>query len=1079
MQNRNVIWVFTVLLTLACIYQLSFSLVTSSVESEAKEFAEEEVLAIHQDSTYVKIGDFKIQVKDDEGNRLESNIDEYKNALIEDFLLKKRNEPVYPVFKHTYKYCKENELARGLDLEGGMSVALEVSIPDMVENLAGRNIRKREFSTAFNAAKEAFSSKDNGKDFIAIFDEKIKELSPKLRLGSILAVKDEDGKKMEKASNEQIIARLSTIAADALDNTEIIINNRINGLGLSQLSVQKNVATGRLQIELPGVKDKKRIRDLLQGTAKLEFWHTYNNTVLGNEVFENVNTLLSNRLFPGYRDSVLKAEDSIANADTTAVDSVNNILEEGEAVAVTNTDTTNSPSDSNSTDSGVANEFNFDSSDFTGVNNNGETDPELEKFRKLYPLSAYLDLNVNGENQWVEGPILGYAKLSDTAQVMNYLSLEYVKKQLRRDLAFMWSASELKDNAGDPYLKENEPLYSLYLVKRERNGEPLLDGGQIEKNGANYDFVQGRSDAKVILRFNSVGSSAWADMTETSANNKTGIAITLDNKVFSAPVAGSKIEGGNTEITGGTFNGPNGITEAKDLANILNAGALPAPAKIVDESVIGPTLGEKNVKSGLMSFVIAILLVLVYMIFYYSKGGMVADIALIANIFFIFGTLASLGAALTLPGIAGIVLTIGMSVDANVLVFERIREEIRKGKSTKASLEVGYSKALSAILDANVTTLLTAIILAYFGSGPIKGFATTLIIGIFTSLFSALVITRLIFSYMMDGKRKISFSTKLTENFLTKANWQFVKRRRVFYVISGLIIAYGAFSLFTKGLDFGVEFTGGRTYKIEFDNEVDIPLLKKTLSAKDAFNSTTEVKSIGTSYQALITTNYLIEDKTAESNNKVEAVLDKALASINYTYDKKNNFESRQVDPGISEDFKTSSIFAIIFSLVVIFLYILLRFRKWQFGFGALLAMFHDVLIVLSLFSIFYGVLPFSMEIDQAFIAAILTVVGYSINDTVVVFDRIREYLTEKRREDSGEVINSALNSTLSRTVNTSVTTFLVLLIIFVFGGESIQGMTFALMIGVIVGTYSSLCIATPSVVDLSRTFDFKKKQKL
>lgn len=1060
MQNRNVIWVFTVLLTLACIYQLSFSWVTSSVESDADIYAEEQKnLALQLDTSIVEVGTTKYVIKDSLGQVDEIVAEDYQNAMREQYLLEKSNQSVYPIFGHTYKYCKDNELAKGLDLEGGMSVALEVSIPEMVENLAGRNARKNSFAKPYESAYAAYTAQGNDKDFITLFDEKVRELSPNEKLITIFNLKDEDGSKLEEASNEEVLAILRDKASDALDKTKIVIENRINGLGVNQPSIQKNSATGRLLIDLPGVKDKERARKLLQSTARLEFWHTYKNTQIGNQIFEDVNKILSDRMFPGYRDSVERAEDTTNTIeDSTKVEEP---IENNVAAIDTN----------KSADSGALafdDSIIFNDSLFDGSGAEGTQADDQEKFRKLYPLSAYLMLNVDGENKWVEGPVLGYAKITDTGKVNELLSKEYVKKTLNRDLEFMWEAnSSFSTNDG-------VPLLSLYLIKKTRNGIPELDGEEVID--ARQDYEPGTTNAMVTLMFKSAGGAAWADMTEQSAADGTGIAITLDNKVFSAPVASGRIEGGSTQITGGSFVGPEGTKEAKDLANILKAGALPAPAKIVDESLIGPTLGAENVQSGLWSFGIAILLVLVYMMFFYSKGGVVADIALIANIFFIFGTLASLGAALTLPGIAGIVLTIGMSVDANVLVFERIREEIRLGKSTKAALEVGYSKALSAILDANVTTLLTAIILGYFGSGPIKGFATTLIIGIFTSLFSALVITRLIFSYMMDGKGKLSFSTKLTEGFLTKANWKFVARRKIFYVLSGLIIAGGIFSLVSKGLDYGVEFTGGRTYKVLFnEKEANFEELRNGLA--DAFGEKPEVKMIDNKYKALITTQYLRDDKTADGNEKVEAKLKEGLISMgmgNYEM-----LESRQVDPGISEDFKQSSIFAIIFSLIVIFLYILLRFRKWQFGFGALLAMFHDVIIVLSLFSIFWGVLPFSMEIDQAFIAAILTVVGYSINDTVVVFDRIREYLTEKRREDSSEVINKALNSTLGRTVNTSVTTFLVLLIIFIFGGESIKGMTFALMVGVVVGTYSSLCIATPSVVDLSRGFDFKKKQKL
>jgi SecD/SecF fusion protein len=509
-----------------------------------------------------------------------------------------------------------------------------------------------------------------------------------------------------------------------------------------------------------------------------------------------------------------------------------------------------------------------------------------------------------------------------------------------------------------------------------------------------------------------------------------------------------------------------------DLSNLLKAGALPAPADIVDEQIIGPSLGKENIDKGLMSFLIALAVILMYMIFYYRGAGVVSDIALVANMFFLLGALASIGASLTLPGIAGIILTIGMAVDANVLIFERVKEELRLGAGLNAAIKKGYEKAYSAIVDANITTLFTALVLAFFGTGPIKGFATTLIIGIFTSLFSAIFLTRLIFSYRLDKKKPISFFSKLTENLFTNTNIQFVSRRKMFYDISAVIILAGVASLATRGLDLGVDFAGGRTYEISFVDQVEPEQVREALDVvfvdSDGNKAATQVKSIGTTGQKVkITTNYLIDSQADNVDGVVDQALVDGLKSVgSFDADK---LESKKVDPTISDDFKTSSGQAIIFALIIIFLYIAVRFRRWQFGVGALVAMAHDVLLVLGLFSLFWGVLPFSLEIDQAFIAAILTVVGYSINDTVVVFDRIREYLNERRRGGTKAVINEALNSTLSRTVNTSLSTFVVLFMIFLFGSDSIKGFTFALMVGVIVGTYSSLCIATPLVIDLSK----------
>ena len=604
--------------------------------------------------------------------------------------------------------------------------------------------------------------------------------------------------------------------------------------------------------------------------------------------------------------------------------------------------------------------------------------------------------------------------------------------------------------------------HTLMAIEIPTSGEPKINGEDVVNASQSFD---NDSKPSVALSFNSNVADVWAKWTEQKVGKV--IAIVLDDQVFSSPFIRQKITGGNTEISGGFET----IEEAQDLANILKAGSLPVPAVIVDEAIVGPSLGEENINSGLWSFFL-LLLVLFYMIFYYKRAGWVANVALIANVFFIIGTLASLGAALTLPGIAGLVLTIGMSVDANVLIYERVREELKNGKGIKLAIQDGYKHAYSAIIDANVTSLLTAVVLAYFGSGPIQGFATTLIIGVFTSLFSAIFITRLIFSYFLDTKRDVHFSRKFTENLFTGSTIEFLKKRKVFYVFSALIVGFGIFSLSTKGLDGGVEFTGGRTYRVEFSEKIDKSEVQNAVSNRcvddNGNNIAPEVKTVDNAYTLEITTKYL--EKSVLKNKvkvaKIDASLAQAFKDLGYsniedvnegmTY---NLLTSRGVESQISDELIKGSFLAVIFSLFIIFIYIAYRFRKWQFGLGALIAMFHDVLVVLGLFSIFYNIVPFSMEIDQAFIAAILTVVGYSINDTVVVFDRIREYSVLHKKSSAVQVVDRALNSTLSRTINTSLSTFLVLLTIFIFGGESIKGFAFALMVGVVVGTYSFHCL--------------------
>ncbi|MBT3622387.1 MAG: protein translocase subunit SecD, partial [Flavobacteriales bacterium] len=580
------------------------------------------------------------------------------------------------------------------------------------------------------------------------------------------------------------------------------------------------------------------------------------------------------------------------------------------------------------------------------------------------------------------------------------------------------------------------------------------------------------SSAEVSMEMNAEGAKQWKRL--TAENISKSVAIVLDGYVYSYPTVQAEISGGRSSITG-NFT----VNEAKDLANILKSGKLPAPARIIEEAIVGPSLGKEAISSGLTSFIFALILVLIYMVFYYNGAGLVSNIALLANIFFIFGVLSSLGAVLTLPGIAGIILTIGMSVDANVLIYERIREELTNGKGLRLAISDGYNSAYSSIIDANVTTLLTGIILYTFGTGPIKGFATTLIIGILTSLFAAIFITRLVISARLNKGKSISFSTKLTDGAFKNINIDFIGKRKRFYVLSAIIVLLGVGSLVTKGLNYGVDFVGGRTYVVRFDETVDNEKLRSALTAvfvdADGLNYAPQVKTFGDDNQVKITTSFMIESSEITTDEIVESKLSEGLATTGFQYEV---MSSQKVGPTIADDIKDAAVWSVFFSLLVIFLYILVRFRKWQFSLGAVVAVFHDVIIVLSIFSIFYGILPFSLEIDQAFIAAILTIIGYSLNDTVVVFDRVREYMNDNKKKGVHELMNGALNSTLSRTINTSLTTFVVLLIIFIFGGEVIRGFMFALMVGVVVGTYSSLFVASPIMLDTIKKKEEKSKRK-
>lgn len=1033
MQNKGAIWIFTILLSVASLYQISFSFFTSGFESKAETFAEERLDSVRA-------------VRTDMGITEEG---ELREVFIEKYLRDNANTEVYPVLGYTYAEAKDKEINLGLDLKGGMSVILEVSLPELIIGLSG-NSNDPDFRNAIADAREM--QKSSQENFVTLFAQAWQNNVPDKKMAAVFHTRDNREKFPREASNSEIVQILRDEAEAAINNTEKILRTRIDKFGVSQPTIQKQQLSGRIIIELPGVKDKERVRKVLKSTANLEFWNTYENIEV-YPMLEQVNEALSQTLYPDFElDGENDLEEELSEDGDDVVDSddaqESDLLEElAEAEDTLGLDTA-------ATEEDLLTQLS-DEDDTLSVDQPDElTDEER---RKRFPLFSVLSPNVF-DNQLAQGPVVGYALMSDTAEVNKMLAHSVAKELLPKDLRLLWSAKP------DAQLNNLMQLYAIKVDTRDRTAP--LDGSVIVDASQDFDPT---GQVQVLMQMNSEGAKIWKNMTANAASQspKRCVAIVLDNYVYSAPVVQGEIPGGRSSISMGRGSKTDQITEADDLANLLKAGALPAPANIVDEVVVGPTLGQQNIDSGLTSFFIALLLVLAYMIFYYRGAGVVANIALVANLFFLLGALASLQASLTLPGIAGIILTIGMAVDANVLIFERVREELRKGKGYKAALKEGYGKAYSAIIDANLTTLLTAIVLLVLGSGPIKGFATTLIIGIFTSLFSAIFVTRLIFAARISSKKEVSFSSKLTENLFQNTTIDFIGKRKVYYMVSGIMLLVSIGSLAVKNLDFGVDFVGGRTYDVRFDANQDIEQVKAALAeefvSEDGLKMAPEVKTIGTANQMKITTKYLVDEDSRDADERAEAALSAGLTNIGeYTL-----ISSRKVDPSISDDFQNAATLAVIFSLLIIFMYIVFRFRRWQFGLGAVGAMFHDVLIVLGIFSLFYGVLPFSMEIDQAFIAAILTVVGYSINDTVVVFDRIREELYEHPKDEVGKVFNRAINATLSRTINTSMSTFVVLLAIFILGGPSIRGFIFALMIGVIVGTYSSICVATPSVLQL------------
>jgi SecD/SecF fusion protein len=958
-------------------------------------------------------------------NNVESDAKEYAAGdvkLERAYLDSMETEVVYNlgVAKFTYQECKQLQLNLGLDLKGGMNVTLEISLSDLVRSMANNNT-----DTTFNKAiriAEARSAKSDG-NFIDLFTAEYKKLNPNAKLASIFATKENSPRITYNSSDDDIIKVLKEESQSAIDRSFNILRTRIDKFGVTQPNIQLQQGSNRVLIELPGVTDPDRVRKLLQGSAQLEFWDVYANNEVIN-LLDKANTSLKEKLAITGEPAIKSDSSSLSNAtpDTAAKKNDLALLK-------------NVKKDTGSTD----------------------TSKSFANFAKDNPLFAVLNLNIgqNEQGQQIvgQGPVIGYSLLRDTSKVNAYLAMPEVRANFPSDMKFLWGVKSINANN----------VFELYAIKANtRDGKAPLGGDVISDARADIDQ---KGNPEVIMAMNTDGAKVWRRMTAEAAadkNNKKSIAIVLDNYVYSAPTVQNEISGGVSNISG-SFT----VNETKDLANVLKAGKLPAPARIVEEAIVGPSLGQEAINAGLISSVVGLIVVLIFMALYYNKAGLIADLALFINVFFIMGILASLGAVLTLPGIAGIVLTIGMSVDANVLIYERIREELETGKSFRMAIADGYRNAYSSIIDANVVTLITGIILYTFGSGPILGFATTLVIGIVTSLFAAIFISRIIFEGQIAKDKVVSFSNKLTQGFFKNADFDFLSRRKIFYAISTVIIVAGIISLFVRGLSFGVDFSGGRTYVIRFEQGVSTSDVREALTAE--FGGAPEVKTFGSGNQVKITTSYLIEKGGDEAEKQVEGKLMAGLAKI-----PNNNatiLSQQKVGPTIANDIKKSAVWAIFLSLAAVFIYIYIRFKKWQFGMGAMVALLHDVLILLSLFSIFNGILPFSLDIDQQFIAAVLTVMGYSMNDTVVVFDRVREYMNLHHTKNEGlaPVINNALNSTLSRTMVTGLTTMFVLIILFIFGGEILRGFSFAMLIGVIFGTYSSLFVATPIVVDFIR----------
>lgn len=999
MQSKGAIKFVAVLLAIACIWQLSFSLVTSIQEGKAESYAQKAVEAFKQSSEYANVPDV------DKAFYLDSLAKNENRRYIDSI----SSEKVY--FGYTYKDVKAKEINLGLDLKGGMNVMLQVQLEDLVSALAGEN-KTPEFTKAISLAKER--SVNSPDDFITLFAQAWKEVSNGQRLAQVFGTYDLASKIGPQSSDEDVLKVIRENAESAVANSYNVLRNRIDRFGVTQPSIQQLGNTGRILVELPGVKEPERVRKLLQGTASLEFWPTFDNADIA-PYLQEADAALAATVEP---DSALVAEADVKEA----------------------------VSDSSSV---LSDEVNASASDAKA----------LAEYRKAHPLFAVLQ-----PSGFRSGACIGFANGSDTAKVNRLLNQPEVKGIFPPEFRPVWSVKP------STYVKGGN-IFELVAIKvATRDGKAPLDGGAVTDARVSYNG-QGvnKGNPSVSMTMNAEGASIWARLTKDNVGHQ--IAIVLDDLVYSYPNVNSAITGGSSEITG-NFD----VEEATDLANVLNSGKLPAPAKIIQEQVVGPTLGSESIRAGLISFIIAFLLVLVYMIFFYSGAGFVADIALLCNVLLLFGTLVSFGAVLTLPGIAGLVLTMGMAVDANVIIYERVKEELAAGKGLSKAIADGYSNAYSAIIDGQVTTLLTGIVLFIFGSGPVQGFATTLIIGIITSVVTSIFITRIIFDDRVSKGKNVSFENNLTKDFLKHTNVNFIDKKKYSYLFSGILIVIAIASISFKGFTYGVDFTGGRTYVVRFDTPVTAEQVRS--AAENEFGETVEVKQFGGESQMKITTKYKVDQESTDVDAEIEGKLynalkgffaekDMTLGEFTSTLDNPNGIiSSDKVGPTIANDMKRSAIFAVLIALFVIFAYIAVRFNGWTWGLGGVLSLAHTAIIVIGFFSLFSGILPFNLDVDQTFIAAILTIIGYAINDNVVIFDRIREFKVLHPKTDFKTNANIALNSTLTRTINTSVSTLVTMLAIAIFGGESIRGLSVALILGICFGTYASIFIGTPIMYD-------------
>lgn len=1014
MQNKGLVITLAVCLALVSAFYLSFSFVTMHYDKKAVEYGQG---------------------------------DDAKEFFYKDSIA---SQKVW--FGYTLKQCREKEINLGLDLKGGMNVTMEVSVPDILRALSGYNTSET-FNNAIASAQE--KQKKSGSDFLSLFFESFYEIDPNAQLASVFSTFELKDKVTLNSTNSEVEKVIREEVDGAINNSFKVLRTRIDRFGVVQPNIQKLSQTGRILIELPGIKDPERVRKLLQGSANLEFWETYDLAEILPQLVQ------------------INAEVAKVNATTEAVNVPAEEAKE-EVKAEANADDIDALVDNIAAKDSAA---------------EAEADQEaaLEQYKKQNPLFAVLNPSVNQAGQAYRGPVVGTVHYTDTAKVMAMLNSSMAKSILPRELRLCWTVKAIDDA---------ETFYQLVALKAQTNGRPSLEGDVI--TDARADFGQTSAYANVSMSMNAEGARDWQRITRDNIGKS--IAIVLDGYVYSFPTVQNEIAGGDSQITG-NFT----VEEAKDLANTLQSGKMPAPARIIQEDVVGPSLGREAIQNGMWSFVLGFILILLYMIFYYGViPGLIADFALLCNVFLLVGILASFSAVLTLPGIAGIVLTMGMAVDANVLIYERIREELRAGKNLRKAIQDGFQGAISAIIDSNVTSFLTGAILAIFGTGPIKGFAVTYMIGIISSFLTAVFITRLLLEVYAkkDDAKPLTFTTKIMQNFLQNTNANFIGARKVTYIVSGVLIIMGILGVnphIMGKLNLGIDFTGGRNYIVRFAQPVSTEEVNSSLSnvfmetkaqLDDDETFSLNVITIGDANQVRISTNYRINDNSDEVDNQIEALLYegcKPFLADNITLDEFKSTEvnpevgimqSQKVGPAVASDITRDAFIAVIIALLGIFLYILLRFRNFSFSIAALVGLAHDTIIILGLYAILWKIMPFSMEIDQSFIAAILTVIGYSINDTVVVFDRVREYNHLYPKRERLQNMNDALNHTLSRTFSTSMSTLVVLLAIFCFGGETIRGFVFALLMGVIVGTYSTLCIATPLAYDIQMAQQRRRERK-